>query len=284
MNFKHFLFTRFNVQYLEMVPYNLGLDPEVWLEGRIELFFDFCYRSVKNQTSKGFQWHVFFDSRTSRHFIDSIAGQDTDGIITFHYTDHWKKLDAEILQILEGAKNQCDILISTRLDGDDAVSADFIGSIQSEVMKLITETPYAINCSNGVILDTQSGIYYQKKMHSNPFISLVQNSAALDISIFKLEHQTISGEIKTIELDRPKMWLQVVHGRNLVNKSSGLPLAKNIGPHFNISWEVNNSNPKSGKLFKAYIKYLRVRANNLKFKVNSAFGKGAEYLYWKAKQ
>ena len=256
-----------------MVPYNLGMDPDVWLEGRIELFFDFCYPSVKNQTCKDFQWIVFFDSRTPRHFLDSIAAQDTDGIIAFHYTDHWKKLNGEILQIMNGEKNQYDSFISTRIDGDDAVSADFIGSIQSEVLKQKTQAPYAINCSNGIILDTQSGIYYQKKMQSNPFISLVQNSAALHMSIFKLEHQTISEEIKTVELEKPKMWLQVVHGGNLVNRSSGLPLSKNIGRHFNICPEINGSNPKSGKLLKAYFKYLGVRANNLKIKVSRAFGK-----------
>ncbi|SDC83094.1 Putative rhamnosyl transferase [Algoriphagus faecimaris] len=273
MNFKHFLFTRFNVQYLEMVPYNLGMDPDVWLEGRIELFFDFCYPSVKNQTCKDFQWIVFFDTRTPSHFLDSIAAQDTDGIIAFHYTDHWKKLNGEILQIMNREKNQYDSFISTRIDGDDAVSGDFICSIQSEVMKLKTETPFAINCSNGVILDTQLGIFYQKKILSNAFISLVQNSASLNTSIFKVEHQTISREIKTIELEEPKMWLQVVHGGNLINKTSGLPLTKNIGQHFNISLEINDANPKSGNLLKAYLKYLRIRVNNLKIKVNRVFGK-----------
>jgi hypothetical protein len=273
LNFKHFLFTRFNVQYLEMVPYNLGIDPDVWLKGRMKLFFDYCYPSVKNQTCKDFQWLVFFDSRTPQHFLDTIAAQDSDGIITFHYTDHWKKLDREILQILDGAKSQYDSFISTRIDGDDALSAEFIHVIQSEVKKLKTETRYAINCSNGVILDTQSGIYYQKKMHSNPFISLVQPSAALDMSIFKLEHRTIAKENKTIELKKPKMWLQIVHGGNLVNRSSGLPLTKNIGQYFNISREINGANPKSVELFKAYFKYLGVRANNLKIKVSRAFGK-----------
>lgn len=256
-----------------MVPYNLRLDPDLWLEGRIQLFFDFCYPSVKNQSCKNFQWVVFFDSRTPKHFLDTISAQDTEGIIAFHYLDHWEKLNAEVLQILEREKSQYDIVISTRLDGDDAVSEYFIASIQSEALKLETKYPCAINCSNGVILDTQSGIYYLKKMSSNAFISLVQKSSDLDMSIFKLEHQTISEEINTIEIEQPKMWLLVVHGGNLVNKSSGLPLSHNIGQHFNISRKNNSVNPKSGKLLKVYLKYLGVRASNLKVKVNRAFGK-----------
>lgn len=255
-----------------MVPYNLGLDPDLWLEKRMRLFYDFCYPSVKNQSCNNFQWVVFFDSRTPRHFLDSMAEHDTDGIITFHFSDHWKKLNGEILQILKGEKEQVDTLISTRLDGDDAVATGFIESVQAKTMNLKTQAPYAIDCSNGVILDTQTGIFYKKKIRSNAFISLVQNSSDIGMSIFKLEHQTILEQIKTIEIEQPKMWLQVIHGENLLNKPSGYPLSKNIGRHFNISWKINNSNPKLGKLFKAYIKYIGVRANNLKFKVNRVFG------------
>lgn len=256
-----------------MVPFNLGMDPDLWIESRIQLFIDFCYPSVKNQSNKNFKWIIFFDSRTPKKYLDMISEIDESRMIDFHFTDHWDKLNSEILQILEKEKEDSNHLISTRLDCDDAVFENFIGMIQSEVLKNVTKTPFAINFSNGVILDTQSNIYYRKKMFSNPFISLAQDKCSLNISIFKLEHQTISDSIKTFNLTYPKMWLQVVHGANLINKSSGLPLFKNLGQHFNISYKETSVSEKLGTMLKAYVTYIRRRVNNLKVKINHSFAK-----------
>ncbi|MCF1750317.1 glycosyltransferase [Mariniradius sediminis] len=272
MTIKHFVFSRFNVQYLEMVPFNLGLDPEKWMEERIQLFFDYCYPSVRHQSQKNFQWVVFFDSRTPKVLLDQISAHDADGIIEFKFTDHWDKMDSEILNILKAVENDVDLIISSRLDCDDALSEKFVQTIQTKVTQEKCQPPYALNCSNGIILDVNSGIYYRKMMRSNPFISMVQDKDSLDRSIFGLQHQVVSDQINTIEIEDPKMWLQVVHGGNLVNKSSGLPLAKNLSGEFHVNSRTDEAKVNPFALVSAYLKYVGVRTNNLKFKIKQAIG------------
>lgn len=255
-----------------MVPFNLGLNPDKWLEERIQLFFDYCYPSVKSQSRREFRWVVFFDSRTPKGYLDRISANDSEGILEYLFTDHWNKIDGEILSFLEKEDSDFDQLISTRLDCDDALSEKFVQTIQKEVSQRTCNGPYALNCSNGVILDVESKIYYKKMMRSNPFISLVQKRDQIDKSIFGLEHQEISDQIITIELKDPKMWLQVVHGGNLINKSSGLPLAKNLGIEFNIVVRNYGDKFKPIDLALAYFKYIKVRSNNLSFKIKKAIG------------
>lgn len=266
MEFQHFLFSRFNVQYLEMVPDKLGLDPNIWLENRIQLFFDFCYPSVQNQSNKNFKWIIYFDSRTPKKYLDYFSENDISGIIIFRFTDHWKKLDGDIREFLEKNRGSSEFLVSTRIDGDDAISEHFIETIQKEVEILDFKQILAINPLNGIILDSKSGIYYSKKMLSNPFISLIQRYSEVEFSIFGIEHQNISMNIKTKNIEKEKMWLQVVHGGNLINKPSGFPYISRQNLVFHIN-EKSLNRPGLKILGLAYMKYVSVRFNNLRVKI-----------------
>ncbi len=266
MKFQHFLFSRFNVQYFEMVPNKLGLDPNFWLENRIQLFFNFCYPSVKSQLNKNFKWIIYFDSRTPKKYLDFISENDSSEIIIFQFTEEWQKLDGEICEYLTKNKNSSEFLVSTRMDTDDAISEHFIETIQKEVKSLEFEQILAINPVKGIILDTKSGIYYSKKMLSNPFISLIQRYSEIEFSIFGIEHQNISMNIITKNIEKEKMWLQVVHGGNLINKPSGFPYLSSQHLVFHIN---EKSIYRSGLkiLFLAYLKYVAVRFKNLRVKI-----------------
>lgn len=266
MEFQHFLFSRFNVQYLEMVPNKLGLDPNIWLENRIELFFNYCYPSVQNQSNKNFKWIIYFDTRTPKRYLDIFSEKDSSKIITIQFTDHWEKLDGAIRDYLKNNKERSEYLIMTRMDGDDAISEHFIQTIQKEVESLNFKQILAINPLNGIILDSRSGIYYSKKMLSNPFISLVQRYSEIEFSIFGIEHQNISKDIKTKNIEKEKMWLQVVHGGNLLNKPSGLPYLSSQHLVYHINDKILNR-PGFKILGLAYVKYVAVRLNNLRVKI-----------------
>jgi len=250
-----------------MVPYVLKMTPEKWIEKRIELFFEYCYPSVKNQSYKNFKWLVYFDSRTPKDQLEIISKLDKEGIIEFKFTDHWDKMNNDILNHikLDLKTNQAETVISTRLDCDDAISDFFVQTIQNEVLKNKINTPYAINPINGLILEETSNIFFLKKMLSNPFISLVQSASDLDISIFGMEHQKIFQKTNTINVETPKMWLQVVHGDNLLNKASGLPIPKNMGRIFHLDRDADN--PGILQFGKSFINYLSIRFNNLKIKL-----------------
>lgn len=256
-----------------MVPFNLGINPNTWMEERVQLFFDYCYPSIKNQVQKDFQWIVFFDSRTPKSFLDRIIDLDSVNLIKFMFADHWDTMDSEIIQLLNESTNSEDLIISTRLDCDDALSSTFIVEIQEKAKNLDPEKPIVLNCVNGLLLNVDNGVFYRKKIYSNAFISLVQRKQTIKESIFKYQHQTIGNHFSLIELTEADMWLQVVHGGNLLNKISGLPLIKNYSKHFNIS------NPRSGKntfgkrLLVEYGKYLRIRLENSQVKLGMVIKK-----------
>ena len=65
MSFKHFIITRFNLskRWDKDKFGNATLD-STWLTDRYRLFEDFCLPSIKGQTSKNFEWWVYFDSET----------------------------------------------------------------------------------------------------------------------------------------------------------------------------------------------------------------------------
>ncbi|UCS91982.1 putative rhamnosyl transferase [Echinicola marina] len=272
MRFKHFLISRFNVQYLEMVPYNLKMDPERWLSERIQLFFDYCYPSVINQRCNNFTWLVYFDPRTPEKELEIISSLDTKHIIQFRFSDHWSKMDKDILDFIskDVELEKTDVIISTRLDCDDAIADYFMGAIQKEFSNQYQNLPLAINPLKGLILDRRSGVVHLKKMRSNPFISLVQSADDMDVSIFGRQHQEITETIKSIDLLIPKMWLQIVHGNNLLNKPSGMPLLGNDLSLFHIKDAPNV--PKGNMLLYSFLKYLMGRMNNLFIKTKRRIG------------
>lgn len=253
-----------------MVPFNLGIEPDSWMEQRIQLFFDYCYPSVKNQDQKDFQWIIFFDSITPKLFLDRIIAQDSAKIIQFKFTDHWDNMDSEIIQFLNESTTCEDLIISTRLDCDDALSSKFIGIIQEKAKNLDNQQPVVLNCANGLILNASTGIFYRKKIYSNAFISLIQRKYTMYESIFRHQHQTIGNQFELFELQEDDMWLQVVHGGNLINKTSGFPCIKSQKSYFNIKDQTINK-PNFKNLIKAYFEYLGTRFFNLKVKALRVF-------------
>lgn len=60
--FHHFLITRFNLRNpsWELTKNNETLLDDSWMSERIELFKNYCFPSVVNQTNKNFKWLLFF--------------------------------------------------------------------------------------------------------------------------------------------------------------------------------------------------------------------------------
>ena len=78
--FKHYLITRFNLRKPDwsVDKKNVAVLTDQWHDNRFEIFADYCFHSVKNQSNKNFEWLVFFDETTSskyRQIIDSLKEQ-----------------------------------------------------------------------------------------------------------------------------------------------------------------------------------------------------------------
>lgn len=131
--FQHYIITRFN---LGRDDWNTTKNSEKvlsnsWLEKRFELFENFCFNSVKNQTNQNFKWLVFFDINTPDEYrikIDSFKEKFSnfypifiDGMSNFlpSIVENIKKMDEN------------PFIITSRLDNDDCIHKDYVNTVQS---------------------------------------------------------------------------------------------------------------------------------------------------------
>lgn len=225
MILQYILITRFNLDYKRIVDETLGLDPEKWLEERINLFFDYCYPSILNQSDKNFKWWVYFDSQTSSDVIKKIKENDKAGLIEFKFSN-WGKFREDILLELNSISDSYDYLLNARVDSDDALSKFNIEEIKKYFSTKINKfsDSFILNPLTGLIFDTKNTILYQKKLKNNPFQVLVQKNEKITHSVFTFQHQIASKHFKVFNISIIPMWLVVVHGGNWLNVKSGRPV------------------------------------------------------------
>lgn len=266
----HILITRFNLDYNDRVPKNLGLQPNEWLEHRVELFFDFCYPSIINQSNKGFQWWVYFDSKTPKSTLDEIKKRDFNNIIQIKLCDSWGDFRGDILRDLNTLPKNYDYLINSRIDSDDALGKDTIKKTQEYAKKVVDNNPergaFSINPLKGIVFEKESGMFFSKKLKSNPFLSLVIPKDESNLSVFTYQHQQVQDETKYFDLKGNDFWLQVVHGKNWLNRISGRPfiLSKEAQKRlFNCEYNSNrNSLSQFVKAYWGYLKRMKIKFLN----------------------
>lgn len=225
MRIKYILSTRFNLDYRRIVSETLGVDPKKWLENRIDLFFDYCYPSVANQSDKDFEWWIFFDFETPHEILERIRKKDAGGLIKLKFSN-WKKFREDILSELKRIPENYDYLMNARLDSDDALSKFNIEALKRYLLMKVHVLPesFILNPLHGLVFDTGTTILFQKRLNSNPFQVLVQKQDKIIYSVFTFQHQSVAGHFPIINVSKWPFWLVVVHGGNWLNVKSGRPI------------------------------------------------------------
>lgn len=189
-----------------------------WLEERFAMFEDICLPSIAAQTCKDFIWIIYFDKDTPQVFKDRIEGLRQ--IVPFipYYTglfaaEGWNRSIGEVVQA------RTPLLLTTRLDNDDALANDYIARAQSVAQQNANRTPLCINFAHGFI---RSGpAIYDVHHPSNAFFSRLcawDDDMRTAMSIL---HMTIADHGAVVQVEQPGAWLQVVHGGNVSNKVRG---------------------------------------------------------------
>ena len=220
---EHFLITRFNVLPKFDIIDDGSWDRE-WLNHRFNLFEKFCYPSVVNQTNQNFRWIVFFHSKTPDIFKQKINEYATwENFIPVYVKDRYT-LESNKSIILDQLSNNTEYLITSRLDSDDAISKDYIATIQDNFAEQEFEF---INFSYGYVLHSHKfHKLYIFKYLQNPFVSLVERvNEFSDIgfqTVFCADHTQLysQGNVKQIK-DEPG-WMQLIHGKNHNNRVRGI--------------------------------------------------------------
>ncbi|MDT0687444.1 glycosyltransferase [Autumnicola psychrophila] len=216
---KHFLCTRFNLRNENWVRTKKGevvLTPE-WLSQRYKIFMDYCVPSVINQTNRNFTWLIFFDIHTPQDFKNSINNfaSDTKAFQPL-YIDGVKNLQSALKNHIIGSIDEWDSsVITSRLDNDDALHKDFIDTIQNLAQG---QKRVIIDVIRGYQMNTGKQPFEIRKhfKYYNPFISLVESVENLK-GVYSRDHYKWSSEKNIIAYRGERLWLEIVHERNMIN-------------------------------------------------------------------
>lgn len=213
MNYCHLLLTRFNVQY--KTGDTRGISPE-WLEERFRLFERYCLPSIQKQTCTDFAWIIVGDIRTPDTYkakleaYQRILPQIKVLWWPFNVSDDDYHVPFQQLGI-SFAKN-CDVLITSRIDNDDAIPADYMEQVQ-QIAKSGGEG--FISFPIGLQTFAKNNKSYIVRYEQNHFLSRIEKSGFYTVMAY--DHSQINKrQLRLIETENP-MWEEVVHGGNIHN-------------------------------------------------------------------
>lgn len=203
-----------------------------WLEERLDLFGRFCLPSVSAQTTENFVWTLFCDEATDDDVIARLREHAAElpnirVVETGADRDH----NSAIADLFDPT---ADVLITTRLDSDDAIADDHLASIQAyaESFHRSTHWDLLVNFPHGYRLDTRSGELFEDWMPFSSFHSLLERPKAYAAkTVMHSGHARLHYEHPTQQDESLSRWLIVVHGDNLVNRiRDDLPPVRRTSP------------------------------------------------------
>lgn len=213
--FNHYLLTRFAV-----CGPSGELPNDAWLRERFKLFEDYCLPSVLNQTCKSFSWGLLVAPNLPDWATERLLflGFSVDNLIISH---DWRSAAAAAAWVQRKAVSN--MLLTTRLDNDDALAVNHVQRLHS---KVCSSESQAYNFTYGLQL-TQKGILLTAH-NSNPFLSLSEYSDGHIQTVLAQDHDDAKHHWNLKQIRGAPAWLQVIHGGNVSNRARGLPLGSKL--------------------------------------------------------
>ena len=109
-----------------MAPPSVRLSDD-WLKARITEFENFCFPSVTSQSSQEFKWVIFCDPDSPQWFKDYMSAKDDH--FTTIFTNELRRINVGRVLREHGILLEGDV-ISSRIDNDDAIPANYIATVQ----------------------------------------------------------------------------------------------------------------------------------------------------------
>lgn len=215
---QHFILTRFNLRLVELSAdldsdkFGHKIDRDQWLSHRFELFERYCLPSMAAQTNQDFRWFLFFDEATPTRFRERIE-QDRESCpqIQAFYIQGTHIHD----YVMEQVDADTEVLITTRMDNDDAFHEDAMRVVRDQVGN--GERDLCVNLRYGLELNGSEGEVISHKY--NPFSSLIETRKESGfVTIFGSSHGHISSLAPVRQINSTPYWLRVIHDRNITNR------------------------------------------------------------------
>jgi hypothetical protein len=213
---QHVILTRFSTK----LRVNADQDgfPDGWLEQRMGLLHEYCLPGIVRQSCPDFVWLLLCDVSTDpailkrlrdlQHVVPQLRVTMLDG-------DYgWRRA------LVDAVAPGTQVLVTTRLDSDDALHVDAVGVVQEYAgLFRVSELDHmVVNFEQGWQLDAETGVVSERWYPHSPFISLLERVGAGPIrGVMHANHTTLPTHYLTHHDLSIVGWLQVVHGGNVTN-------------------------------------------------------------------
>jgi hypothetical protein len=214
---RHVILTRFNLATPGRES-KLRNDP-TWLAHRFELFEKYCLPSVAAQTERDFDWLIFFDEGTPAAFQERVKDAQKVHPFTAIYTPLFPAEGWRLSSLAAVEADPRTALLTTTLDNDDAIAADFVERLQQTASQHLDEAPIAFNFKNGLVLKGGNLYFHQHK--SSAFRSVLERYGDSLRTAASIPHMDMASHFTICQIEGGPGWLQVVHDRNVSNKTRG---------------------------------------------------------------
>lgn len=214
---QHFVITRFNLKISQAYTKDkrgLSTQSTEWLDHRFDLFEHYCLPSLAAQTVKDFTWFIFFDAATPQIYRQRI--ESARKICPQIHPCFIEGIDIKAV-MNEHIDKDTNILITTRIDNDDAFRDDALAVVRQQLDHATSDL--CVNFRYGFSYNGQHAEVFSQKY--NPFSSLIEYRKPEGFkTIFGEGHGKIHNLAKVRQLNTGPHWLMVVHDRNVVNRMS----------------------------------------------------------------
>jgi hypothetical protein len=217
--FQHVILTRFSCAFRHRTPqggWEIRPPDQEWIAQRLDLFERYCLRSIERQTCKAFIWVLLCHPTTPTDVLTRLTAlvAGLNGVVLLF---DGLPLGSGLARTLdEQLSLGSQPTITTRLDSDDALAPGFVETVQA-IACATREHPILISCPYGILWDDASRRAYWAFGLGNPFLSLVTPSHAFDIVLAEASRK-IKYRFPIAIGPRRSMFVQVIHGRNVLNR------------------------------------------------------------------
>jgi hypothetical protein len=218
--YQYYIITRFNLRKSDWktTKNDETVLSESWLQERFDLFDNYCFPSVKNQTDQNFKWLVFFDINTSERYRDKIEEYRLS-YKNFHpfFIDGMDLFLPSIAGKIKALDSK-EYIITSRLDNDDCLHKDYAKVMHSYFDK---QEYLAIDIVDGYCMQIDAKVKLgRKRQLYNPFISLIEKKDNCK-TVWHKGHTFWKYEKKILRVKNKRLWLGIIHEKNYENMFNG---------------------------------------------------------------
>lgn len=223
----HVVMTRFNIPIDydgRSNPRVTAIDPRTdreYLDWRFNLFERYTYASLKSQSDQDFEWWVLFSDQTPetyRRRLEELHEAMPNFQPLYLSDQEANDLDAYLADRL--AAVECERLLTTRIDNDDAVPRSFIERIHRVVAEKNLQIA-VVSFPIGARYVTSTGEASHTDIFGNHFITFVEPKKDRNRVILSYHHDASPEDLERVGIRTPAsepMWVEVIHGSNYANQ------------------------------------------------------------------